>query len=64
MKTIVTAYFIHEKSGDMTPVAMFSSEELYMDCLPALTKSAEVAGMVVGETVHWDDEEGDADESN
>ena len=59
MKTIVTAYFIHEKSGDMTPVAMFSSEELYMDCLSALTKSAEVAGCVVGETIHWDEEEGE-----
>jgi hypothetical protein len=59
MKMQVTVYFIHEPTGYMMPVAMFSNEELYMDCLSALTKSAEASGYVVGETVHCDDEEGE-----
>ncbi len=59
MKMQVTVYFIHEPTGYMMPVAMFSSEDLYMDCLSALKKSAESAGCVVGETINYIETEGE-----
>lgn len=56
MKMQVMVYFVHEPTGDMTPVASFSNEELYMNCLNALEEAAKTAGMTVAETVNYEQE--------
>lgn len=55
-KVQVTVYFIHERTGHTDKVATFSSEELYMDCLPALEATAKIANMIVGESIEYDDD--------
>ena len=50
---LVKVYF--ESSAHAELVATFKDEELYMLCLPALTKEAESNNMIVTESLGVDD---------
>ena len=52
----VTVYFVHEPTGFTLDVAKFLSEELYMKCLPQLEALAKEGGMVVSESVNYEEE--------
>lgn len=53
MKVVV--YFETPKVLYAEVVAQFSSEELYMACLPILEQMAEQSGFIVSESVREDD---------
>jgi hypothetical protein len=52
---ITTVFFENESPAHADIVAKFSSDELYMACLPALEKMAKDMNMIVTESVNEDD---------
>lgn len=53
MKIVV--YLETKNGGYAEVIAQFSSEDLYVACLPALEKKAKASGMIVTESIRYEE---------